>query len=115
MLTLGNPVANVYVTVAVTVAPVAGSTRNGAFSCTVCASTIAATKRISPPPEHTAWPAVSPCGAPNPIRPGGKQRPVPRPRRCLVPARQVRLQVEVRAPPHSGRHTRERPARFGGG
>ena len=52
-----------------TVAPVAGGTWKGAFSCTVCASTIAATNRISPPPEQTAWPAVSPCGAPKPIRP----------------------------------------------
>src|ERR1035438_9319872 len=68
MLTLPSSVAGPYVTVAVIVAPPAGIARNGAFSCTVCASTIAATNRISPP-ELTAWPAASPCGAPNPSRP----------------------------------------------
>src|SRR5690242_848643 len=68
MLTLFNSVAGVYVTVAPIDAPAAGRVRNGALSCTVCVSTIAATNRISPP-EQTAWPAVSPCGAPKPSRP----------------------------------------------
>src|ERR1035441_1853987 len=68
MLTLGNAVAVLYVTAAVIAAPTAGSTVNGAFSCTVCASTIAVTNRISPP-KHTAWLAASPCAALNPSRP----------------------------------------------
>src|ERR1035437_2352575 len=68
MLTLFSSVADAYVTVAVIAAPAAGNTRNGAFSCPACASTIAATNRISPP-EQTAWPGESPCGAPNPSCP----------------------------------------------
>src|ERR1035437_7208230 len=68
MLTLFNSVAGAYVTVAVIADPEVGNTTNGAFSCTVCASTIAATNRISPA-QHTACPAASPCGAPNPSRP----------------------------------------------
>src|ERR1035437_10070971 len=85
MLTLFSSVAGAYVTVAVIAAPAAANTRNGAFSCTVCASTIAATNRISPP-WHTACPAASPCAAPNPRCPATVlDATVPPPNRTGLP------------------------------
>src|ERR1039458_7499856 len=64
MLTLPSSVAGPYVTVAVIVAPPAGIARNGAFSCTVCASKIAPPHRLlttalsarpPPPPRNPMY------------------------------------------------------------
>src|SRR5450432_4065942 len=72
MLTLGSSVAGTYVIVPPRVAPAAGRIVNGAFNCTVLASTMAATNRISPPLE-TACPTPSPCVPPKPSLPAAVQ------------------------------------------
>src|ERR1051326_2000874 len=68
MLALGNAVAGRYVIVAAAWAPAAGATVNGAFNCTVFASTIAATNRISPL-WLIAWPLLRPWAALKDTRP----------------------------------------------
>src|SRR5438105_10909943 len=72
MLTLGSSVAGTYVIAPPRAAPAAGRIVNGTFSCTVPASTVADTNRISPPLE-TACPTLSPCAAPKLSLPAGVQ------------------------------------------
>ena len=129
MLTLGSCVAKEYVTVAVTVAPAPGKTVNGALQL----YRLRIHNRRHEPdlaPEAHRLPrcqSVRSAESQSPRRRAGRyrssgishrigahcrfeQRSVSGPCRSLIPTRQVGLQIEIRAPPHSGRHARERPA-----